>query len=47
MYALLTLADLAIFQQPVALVTAAVIAVEHTHTLMITTVVPKRTVVDH
>lgn len=45
--ALLTLAGLAVVQQPVSLVTAAVIATEHTHTLMITTVVPKRTVVDH
>lgn len=44
---LLTLACLAIIQQPVSLVTVAVIAIEHAHTLMITTVVPKRTVVDH
>ncbi len=47
MYVVLTLAGLAVVQQPVSFVTAAVIAIEHTHTLMITTVVPKRTVVDH
>lgn len=47
MYEHLTLAGLAIGQQPVSVVTAAVVAIEHAHTLVITTVVPERTVVDH
>lgn len=47
MYEQLTLAGLAVGQQPVSIITATVITVEHTHTLMIATVVPKRTVVDH
>lgn len=47
MFALLTLAGLAVLQQPVSLVTATAIAIEHAHTLMIATVVHKRTVVDH
>lgn len=45
--AVLTLAGLAIIQQPVAFVTTAVIAIEHAHTLMITTVVSEGTEVDH
>lgn len=47
MYEQLTLASLAVGQHPVSVVTAAVIAIEHAHTLVITTVVPERTVVDH
>lgn len=43
----LTLAGLAVDQQPVSVMAAAVKTVEHAHTLVITTVVPKRTVVDH
>lgn len=43
----LTVAGLAVVQQPVTLVTAAAVAIEHAQTLVITTVVSKRTVIDH
>lgn len=43
----LTVAGLAVVQQPVTLVTAAAVAIKHAQALVITTVVPKRTVVDH
>lgn len=43
----LTLAGLAVIQQAVTIVTAAVVAIEHAHALVVTAVVPKGAEVDH
>lgn len=47
LYCCLTLASLAVVQQAITIITAAVVAIEHTHTFMVAAVVPEGAEVNH